>query len=89
MKRFVFESMAVSAALLAAGLVICGGTMPARAYTADGHPASIEHGTCDQLGGVAYRLNGVGATVTADGAPIAEPMQLGAEAAVGIGPAPD
>jgi hypothetical protein len=84
MKRFVFGSMAVSVALLAAGLVVSGGTTSARAYTADGHPASIEHGTCDQLGGVAYRLNGVGATVTADGTPIAEPMQLGAEAAVGI-----
>jgi hypothetical protein len=84
MRRFVYRSMVVGAAFLAAGLAVSGGDMPARAHAADGHPARIQHGTCDQLGGVAYRLNGVGATVDADGTPIAGPMHLGAAAAVGL-----
>ena len=84
MKPFVSRgAVALSVALFVAGLV-SGGTTSVGAHEADGHPARIQRGTCDQLGGVAYRLNGVGATVTAEGTPIAEPEHSGSEAAVDI-----
>jgi hypothetical protein len=84
MRPFVSRgAAAVSAALLVASFV-SGGTTPVRAHAADGHPARIQHGTCDELGGVAFRLNGVGATITAEGTPIAEPAHSGSEVAVDI-----
>jgi hypothetical protein len=45
----------------------------ALAHAPDGHPVRIHEGTCDALGRVAYRLNGVGASVDLAGAPLATP----------------
>ena len=84
MKQFISRgAVAIGAALLVAGL-FSGGITSVGAHAADGHPARIQHGTCDQLGGVAYRLNGVGATDTAEGTPIAEPEHSGSEAAIDV-----
>lgn len=49
---------------------------PAVAHEGHGHPARIHEGTCDDLGRVAYRLNGVGANVDLDGAPLATPEAI-------------
>jgi hypothetical protein len=53
----------------------------AGAHAADGHPARLQDGSCGNLGAVAFRLNGVGATVTAEGTPIPPPERVGAAAA--------
>lgn len=51
------------------------------AHAADGHPARIQHGSCDSLTGVAFQLTGVGATITADGTPVPPPVTVGATVA--------
>lgn len=51
-----------------------GGSNAALAHEAHGHPARIHSGTCENLGGVAFRLNGVGGEVDAEGAPVATPV---------------
>jgi hypothetical protein len=56
-------------------------TTSALAHEADGHPARIQHGTCDNLAGVAFQLTGVGATVTPDGTPVPERAPVGAHVA--------
>jgi hypothetical protein len=45
-------------------------------HAADGHPARIHNGTCEDLGPVAFRLNGVGASVDLDEAPLATPTAV-------------
>ena len=57
---------------LAAVLVVAA-TLSGLAHAADGHPVRIHEGTCDVLGRVDYRLNGVGASVDLAGAPLATP----------------
>jgi len=49
---------------------------PVVAHEGHGHPARIHEGTCDALGRAAYRLNGVGANVDLDGAPLATPEAI-------------
>ncbi|MCC7024423.1 MAG: hypothetical protein IT338_16475 [Thermomicrobiales bacterium] len=49
---------------------------PVVAHEGHGHPARIHEGTCDDLGRVAYRLNGVGANIDLDGAPLATPEAI-------------
>lgn len=48
----------------------------AAAHAEHGHPARIHQGTCENLQGVAYRLNGVGGSVDAEGAPVATPTAI-------------
>jgi hypothetical protein len=50
--------------------------MPVGAHEGHGHPARIHEGTCNALGRVDYRLNGVGASVDLDDAPIATPTAV-------------
>jgi hypothetical protein len=51
------------------------------AHEAHGHPARIHEGSCEALGPVAFRLNGVGGSVDLDGAPIATPTAVNVPAA--------
>ena len=51
------------------------------AHAEHGHPARIHNGTCESLQGVAYRLNGVGGSVDAGGAPVATPTTVNPETA--------
>lgn len=50
--------------------------MPTAAHEAHGHPARIHAGTCEALGPVALRLNGVGGSVDLDNAPMATPAAV-------------
>jgi hypothetical protein len=59
-------------------LVGVGSTL---AHEAHGHPARIHEGTCEALGSVAFRLNGVGGTVDLEGVPIATPTAVNVPAA--------
>ena len=70
--------VAASLAGLGGGAIGIVGT---GAHAADGHPARIQAGTCGNLGAVAFRLNGVGATVSPDGTPIPPPERVGGNAA--------
>lgn len=74
----------VVAAVLAAGLALSGAVPGARAHESDGHPARIQKGSCENLGGVAYRLTGVGAAITADGTPVPTPEAVGSPDAVPV-----
>lgn len=58
-----------------------GGVGTARAHAEHGHPARIHHGSCEELGGVAFRLNGVGGSVDLDNAPIATPIPVNEDSA--------
>jgi hypothetical protein len=58
--------------------------IPVVAHEGHGHPARIHEGTCDALGRVDYRLNGVGADVDLDNAPIATPTAVNPEKAYQI-----
>jgi hypothetical protein len=54
------------------------------AHEADGHPARIHEGTCEELGPVTDQLTGVGATINPGGTPIPTPETVGSEAAFPI-----
>ncbi len=54
---------------------------PALAHEEHGHPARIHEGSCEALGPVAFRLNGVGGSVDLDNAPIATPIAVNPDAA--------
>src|SRR5215217_2022941 len=54
------------------------------AHEAHGHPARIHEGTCEALGPAAFRLNGVGASVDLDNAPVATPTAVNANSAYQI-----
>src|SRR5919112_5223064 len=54
---------------------------PALAHEEHGHPTRIHEGSCEDLGPVAFRLNGVGGSVDIDNAPIATPTAVNPEAA--------
>ena len=73
------------AALVFASLAV-GVATPghALAHAADGHPARIHEGSCEATGAAAHKLTGVGATVSLEGTPIAEPAMTGAETATGL-----
>jgi hypothetical protein len=49
------------------------------AHEAHGHPARIHEGTCEELGAVAFRLNGVGGSVDLDNAPLATPTAVNSD----------
>jgi len=62
------RAVAPAAALVGALAVLAAGT--ALAHTEHGHPAKIHAGSCEDLGAVAFALNGVGGTVDVDGKPV-------------------
>jgi hypothetical protein len=66
---------------ITAGLAGPGHTL---AHEADGHPARIHEGSCEATGAAANQLTGVGATVSLEGTPTAEPAMTGAEGATGM-----
>ena len=63
------------ALILAGALLLPTGGMVG-AHEAHGHPARIHEGTCETLGPVAFRLNGVGGSVDLDNAPVATPIAV-------------
>lgn len=65
--------------LAAAAFSVCTGTT--LAHEAHGHPARIHEGTCEELGAVAFRLNGVGGSVDLDNAPVATPTAVNPDTA--------
>ncbi len=54
---------------------------PVLAHEEHGHPTRIHEGSCEKLGPVAFRLNGVGGSVDLDNAPIATPAAVNPDAA--------
>ena len=68
-------------ALAVALAVIASGTGSALAHEEHGHPTRIHEGTCEELGPVAFRLNGVGGSVDLDNAPVATPTAVNSDAA--------
>jgi hypothetical protein len=67
-------------ACIAAGVTLTGAGSTL-AHEAHGHPARIHEGTCEALGPVAFRLNGVGGSVDLDSAPVATPTAVNVPAA--------
>jgi hypothetical protein len=61
------------------GMTLLSGV--ASAHAGHGHPAKIHDGTCDQLGAVAFTLNGVGASENQQGTPIATPETVNPQTA--------
>lgn len=69
----------MASALVGIGFV--GAAMPALGHAEHGHPARIHEGSCEALGRVAFRLNGVGASVDLDNAPLEVPAEVNPEKA--------
>jgi hypothetical protein len=69
----IAAGIAISATLLGGGASL--------AHEAHGHPARIHEGSCEDLGAVAYRLNGVGGSVDLDSAPVATPTAVNPDSA--------
>lgn len=57
-------------------LSLSASTGSALGHSDHGHPARIHEGSCENVGRVAYRLNGVGGSVNLDNAPIAAPAEV-------------
>src|SRR5215218_4237508 len=72
-QRWLFAlAVALSAVAAVAG--------PALAHEEHGHPTRIHEGSCEALGPVAFRLNGVGGSVDLDKAPVATPTAVNPDA---------
>jgi hypothetical protein len=56
-------------------------TSAALAHEEHGHPTRIHEGSCEDLGPVAFRLNGVGGSVDLDNVPLATPAAVNPESA--------
>ena len=54
---------------------------PVLAHEDHGHPARIHEGSCEDLGAVGFRLNGVGGSVDLDNAPLATPTPVNPDSA--------
>jgi hypothetical protein len=68
--------------LLALSSAMLGNLPEAFAQEADGHPARIHAGACDDLGTVAFDLTALGAEATAEGTPVPAPEFVGSASAV-------
>jgi hypothetical protein len=79
MNRMNRQKLGVLAVAASAVLLLASGGA-AVAHEAHGHPARIHEGSCEVLGAVAFRLNGVGGSVDLDGTPIATPTAVNDEA---------
>src|SRR5215217_6943483 len=66
--------------LVTALVVVAAVTGPALAHEEHGHPTRIHEGSCEALGPVAFRLNGVGGSVDLDNAPVATPTAVNPDA---------
>jgi hypothetical protein len=75
-----FQRRRFLALAIALGLVVLI-TGPALAHEEHGHPTRIHEGSCENLGPVAFRLNGVGGSVDLENAPIATPAAANPESA--------
>jgi hypothetical protein len=73
-QRWLF-SLAVALGVVAA---VAG---PVLAHEEHGHPTRIHEGSCEALGPVAFRLNGVGGSVDQDNAPLGTPTAVNPDAA--------
>src|SRR5688572_21805337 len=78
--RFTFHQRWFFALAVALG-VIAPGANSALAHEEHGHPTRIHEGSCEALGPVAFRLNGVGGSVDLDNAPVATPTAVNPGAA--------
>jgi hypothetical protein len=67
--------------LLALAVVLALIAGPAVAHEEHGHPTRIHEGSCEALGPVAFRLNGVGGSVDLDNAPVATPTAVNPDSA--------
>jgi hypothetical protein len=65
--------------LVVALAVVAAGAGPVIAHVEHGHPTRIHEGSCEELGPVAFRLNGVGGSVDLDNAPVATPTGVNAD----------
>ncbi len=70
------RSRALCGAMILGASLLAAAAPAALAHAEHGHPARIHEGTCEELGGVAFRLNGVGASVDLDGASAATPTAM-------------
>ena len=68
-------------ALAVALSMVAADAAPALAHEEHGHPTRIHEGTCEALGPVAFRLNGVGGSVDVDNAPVATPTAVNSDSA--------
>ncbi|MCA9879829.1 MAG: hypothetical protein KC442_18675 [Thermomicrobiales bacterium] len=68
--------LTVAGTAVVAGVIGLGAIGNAAAHAEHGHPVRIHQGSCDALQGVAFRLNGVGGSVDAEGAPVATPTAV-------------
>ncbi len=75
----MWRRVAMASALV--GLGLAGAAAPAWGHAEHGHPARIHEGSCEDLGKVAYRLNGVGATVDLDNVPFEAPAVVNPDTA--------
>lgn len=73
--------LAGACVITAGTVVLLASGISTQAHEADGHPARIHRGSCDDLGAVAYQLTGVGAVATPDGTPVATSEIVGAASA--------
>ena len=78
--RITFHQRWFFALAVALG-VIAPGANSALAHEEHGHPTRIHEGSCESLGPVAFRLNGVGGSVDLDNAPVATPTAVNPDAA--------
>jgi hypothetical protein len=60
---------------------LLAGLSPVLAHEEHGHPARIHEGSCQELGPVAFSLNGVGGSVDVNNAPVATPTAVNADLA--------
>lgn len=77
--RYLARSLAFGAILAAA--LLAGSAGRTMAHAEHGHPARIHEGTCEALGKVAFRLNGVGGSVDLDNAPVELPAEVNPDTA--------
>lgn len=75
----ILHRVAMASALV--GLGLAGAATPAMGHAEHGHPARIHEGSCEALGGVAFRLTGVGASVDLDNVPLDAPTEVNPETA--------
>jgi hypothetical protein len=66
----------LATAVAIAAIALVGAPGQALPHAEHGHPARIHEGSCEELGAVAFRLNGVGGSVDLDNAPVATPTPI-------------
>jgi hypothetical protein len=83
--RVAIRNLAVlGAAVMAGPFSPAAPTAVTLAHEADGKPARIHAGACDDYRGVVYILTGVGAEVTPDGTPVPQPERVGPADAIPV-----